>query len=121
MNPITCTWAEGEVLDRAEAGLINLWSTILADGSEPAFIAGLIASAVDFDPRLGMPMDNCTRHGCNVLVDEAARDEHGLFCSQECADTHAEQAFEAHIQWGLANGYVRPAAPTLNLDGRRVA
>lgn len=109
-DPITCTWRDAEVLDRAEAGLINLWSTILADGSEPAFIEGLIVAAVDFDPRLGMHMDNCTRHGCSVLVDERARDEHGLFCSDVCADAHAEDLHEATVAWGLANGYVRPAA-----------
>lgn len=110
-DPITCTWRDAEVLDRAEAGLINLWSTILADGSEPAFVAGLIVAAVDFDPRLGLHMDACTRHGCSALVDERARDEYGLFCSDACADAHAEDHHEATVAWGLANGYVLPTHP----------
>ena len=110
-DPITCTWAEAVTLDRAETLLVNLWRGLLTDGSTPAFIAGLIASAVDFDPRLGMAMDNCTRHGCPVLVDERARDEHGLFCSDACADAHAEDLHEATVAWGLANGYVRPTHP----------
>lgn len=93
--PITCAWDEAAALDRAETLLVNLWRGLLTDGSQPAFIAGLIASAVDFDPRLGLPMDNCTRHGCSMLVDERARDEHGLFCSDVCADAHAETA-DAH-------------------------
>ena len=109
-DPITCTWAEAVTLDRAETLLVNLWRGLLTDGSEPGFVAGLIVAAVDFDPRLGLHMDACTRHGCNVLVDERARDEHGLFCSDACADAHAEDLHEATVAWGLANGYVRPAA-----------
>ena len=111
-DPITCTWAEAATLDRAETLLVNLWCTLLTDGSEPGFVASLIVAAVDFDPRLGLHMDNCTRHGCSTLVDEQARDEHGrLYCTQECADADAEDAYEATVAWGLANGYVRPASP----------
>ena len=90
-DPITCTWEEAATLDRAEAIMIGDWSVMLAAGARPGFIAALIAGAVDFDPRLGLHMDACTRHGCSVLVDEAARDEHGrLFCSSICEDDHAE-------------------------------
>ena len=110
-NPITCTWDEAATLDRAEAIMIGDWSVMLAAGARPGFILALIEGAVDFDPRLGMAMDACTRHGCSVLVDEAARDEHGLFCSDACADAHAEDLHEATVAWGLANGYVRPANP----------
>ena len=109
--PITCTRDEAVVLDLAETVMISDWSVMLAAGARPGFIAGLIEAAVDFDPRLGMAMDNCTRHGCPVLVDERARDEYGLFCSDACADAHAEDLHEATVAWGLANGYVRPTHP----------
>jgi hypothetical protein len=99
--PITCTWHEAEVLDLAEANLIRAWSDDLRQGTSPDLVAALIVAAVDFDPRLGLHMDACTRHGCNVLVDEAARDEHGrLFCSDSCRDDHAETT-DAHMRHAL--------------------
>ena len=111
-DPITCTWDEAATLDRAEAIMIGDWSVMLAAGARPGFILALIERAVDFDPRLGLHMDNCTRHGCPVLVDEAHRDEHGrLYCTQGCADADAEDLHERTVAWGLANGYVRPASP----------
>ena len=117
-DPITCTWEEAVTLDRAENLLVNLWRGLLTDGSEPGFVASLIVAAVDFDSRLGLAMDACTRHGCSVLVDEAHRDEHGrLYCTQGCADADAEDLHEATVAWGLANGYVRPTSP----GGRAVA
>jgi hypothetical protein len=99
--PITCTWDEGKVLDDVETILINGWADALRHGQTPRFVAALITAAVDFDPRLGMHMDACTRHGCSVLVDEAARDEHGrLFCSTACEDDHAETQ-DAHMRHAL--------------------
>lgn len=99
--PITCTWHEGEVLDLTETILIRDWSTELARGATPDFVLGLIVAAVDFDPRLGMHMDACTRHGCSVLVDEATRDDHGrLFCGDSCRDAHAE-TLDAHMRHAL--------------------
>jgi hypothetical protein len=100
-QPITCTWDEGKRLDDTEANLLTLWGGALTNGHSPYFVAALIAAAVDFDPRLGLHMDACTRHGCNVLVDERARDDHGrLFCSSECEDDHAETT-DAHMRHAL--------------------
>lgn len=99
--PITCTWHEGQALDLTETILVNDWRAELTRGVTPAFIEGLIVAAVDFDPRLGLTMDACTRHGCSVLVDERARDEHGrLFCSSSCEDDHAETV-DAHRRHAL--------------------
>lgn len=109
--PITCTWDEAKALDDTEALLIAGWADALRHGQTPRFVAALIEHACSFEPRLGLHMDNCTRHGCSVLVDERARDEHGLFCSDACADAHAEDLHEATVAWGLANGYVRPTHP----------
>lgn len=99
--PITCTWAEAARLDETEANLLALWSETLTDGHSPYFVAALITAAVDYDPRLGMHMDACTRHGCSTLVDETARDQHGrLFCTDSCRDAHAECA-DAHLRHAL--------------------
>jgi hypothetical protein len=100
-DPITCTWHEGEILDRAETILVNDWRAELTRGATPQFVTGLIVAAVDFDPRLGMHMDACTRHGCNVLVDENRRDEHGrLFCSSSCEDAYSETV-DAHMRHAM--------------------
>lgn len=90
--PLTLDWAEAATMDAAEAILIRGWRTALTDrGQSPAAVAALIVNAVSYEPRLGLPMDVCTRHGCSVLVDERARDEQNrLFCSDTCRDDHAE-------------------------------
>ena len=101
MSPITCTWDEAKALDETEALLIAGWMDALRHGQTPRFVAAIIEHACSFDPRLGLHMDNCTRHGCSMLVDEAARDEHGrLFCSSSCEDDHAETQ-DAHMRHAL--------------------
>ena len=113
-EPLTATWDEAAALDSAETILVNGWRYFLQRGQTPQFIAGLIETAVGYEPRLGLPMDTCTRRGCSVFVDEIARTADGdLFCSPECEDSVAEARFE---QWEN----LRYADPTVDdTDGGR--
>ena len=80
-------------------------------------VYGPPAGFVRNKPSVYIDRDYCT--GCMKCVRlcpqkhvlEPARDEHGLFCSDVCADAHAEDLHEAAVAWGLANGYVRPTHP----------
>ena len=89
---LTATWAEVEHLDHAETLLINGWAHALHHGQTARFVAALIEQACGFEPRLGLHMDVCDRHGCSVFVDERARDSRGdLFCSDGCRDDEAHR------------------------------
>lgn len=113
----TATWDEAERLDSAETILVNGWRHFLERGQSPSFIAGLIETAVGYEPRLGLPMDVCDRHGCSTFVDEAARDEYGgLYCGDDHGDADAEDAFEAFTTAGLESGYLRRVDPTYDID-----
>lgn len=98
---LTATWSEVEKLDAAEQILVTGWAHHLRHGQTARFVAALIVTAVHYEPRLGLPMDVCDRHGCSVFVDEQARDHDGrLFCSPDCEDAAAEASFE---QWERLN------------------
>jgi hypothetical protein len=103
-GPLTATVEEDLTLFLTEQRLIHLWSFWLARDHRPEFIVALIVAAVDFEPRLGLTMDACTRWDCPMLVDDRARDEYGLFCSQECSDAHSERLDEARHRALLADG-----------------
>lgn len=113
----TATWDEAERLDSAETILVNGWRHFLERGQTPRFIAGLIETAVGFEPRLGLPMDVCDRHGCSTFVDEAARDEHGgLYCGDDHRDADAEDAFEQHLTAAYEDGLDVPRARSYEID-----
>ena len=101
MTALTATEAEVEHLDAAETILVSGWRYLLERGQSPDFVAALIAAAIDYEPRLGLPMDVCERHGCPVLVDETARTHAGLYCSPECEDGDAQH------QWEIRDGAFR--------------
>lgn len=92
-TPLTATWSEVEHLDAAEAMLVAGWAHALAQGQTARFVAALIENAVGFEPRLGLAMDVCNRHGCSVFVDEDARHPDGrLYCSDAHEDADSEDA-----------------------------
>lgn len=107
-QPITCTWHEAEILDLTEAVMIADWRRALTMEPRPthagayaqraAFVTALIIAAVDYEPRFGMVMDVCDAHGCSNLVDENARTEHGLHCSDACRDDHAALLEQGRVE-----------------------
>lgn len=97
-QPLTLTWYEAATMDAAEALLVNGWRAALATQT-PTVVAALIVNAVAYEPRLGLPMENCDRPGCSVLVDETARDEHGLYCSDTCRDDEAHHREQTRQRW----------------------
>ena len=115
---LTATWDEAERLDSAETILVNGWRYFLTHGQTPRFIAGLIETAVGYEPRLGLPMDTCQRRGCSTFVDERARDPYtgALHCSDDHRDADAEEAFEAFTQRELESGYLRRVEPSYEID-----
>ena len=96
-HPVTCQWGDALVLDLTEATLLAAWSRDLRHGHTPGAVLQDITTAVTSDPRLGLAMDACTRHGCNVLVDEDARTPDGaLYCSDDHRDADVEDTFERY-------------------------
>ncbi|MGG5257495.1 hypothetical protein [Phycicoccus avicenniae] len=113
----TATWTEVEHLDTAETLLVSGWAHFLTHGQTPEFIAGLIVAAVHYEPRLGMSMDVCEKHGCSTFVDEAARDELGrLFCSEGCRDEHDSNVYDEWVERTYLCGGPTRREPSYEID-----
>lgn len=121
MSPLIATADQAVVLDAVETTMLADWSQYLTDGHSPAFVAGLIEAAVHYDPRLGLPMDRCDRRGCDLLVDDDARDEDGrLYCGPEHRDADHSDAYDAWVERTCLSGRLPYDAddPDLDLDGQ---
>ena len=106
MPPLTATRDEIRNLDATETVLVNGWRHALENGQTARFVAALIATAVGYEPRLGLPMDVCDRTGCDLLVDETARDDQGrLYCSAGHQDADDADAYDTRAVRGYRPGH----------------
>lgn len=126
-QPITCTWHEAEILDLTEAIMIADWRANLLMEPRPThpgayqqraeFVASLITAAVNFDPRFGLPLEVCDRHGCSNLVDaNARRDDDRLYCSDDHADEDAQASWEDWQERLLEAGADVRRSPSYDID-----
>jgi hypothetical protein len=111
----TATLDELNRIDDTERMLIRSWSAMMRarTDTDPAFVASLIVTALDYEPRFALTFSPCSRVGCELFVDDDAADESGrVWCGDEHRDADAEDAAQRDLERLYAAGaWIRRSGP----------